>query len=69
MKRLALAVLLIMICSAYSPAFAVDFILGAKAGYYVWGPYFRDMTMSGIEDIDSGSGVLYGPVISVLFLL
>lgn len=67
MKRLALVIFLILICSACSSAFAVEFIVGAKAGYYVWVPYFRDMTGSGIEDIDSGSGVLYGPVISILF--
>jgi hypothetical protein len=67
MKRLALVIFLILLCSACSSAFAVEFILGAKAGHYVWVPYFRDMKGSGIEDIDSGSGVLYGPVISLLF--
>jgi hypothetical protein len=66
MKKIALTIVLLMACSVLSPAAAMDFIVGAKSGYYVWVPYFKDMRGGGIEDIDQGSGVLYGPVFSIL---
>jgi hypothetical protein len=66
MKRIILIIVLLMACLVLSPASAIDFIVGAKSGYYVWVPYFKDMKGSGIEDMDQGSGVLYGPVFSVL---
>jgi hypothetical protein len=66
MKKIALTIVLLMACSVLSPASAVDFIVGAKTGYYVWVPYFTDMKGGGLEDIDQGSGVLYGPVFSIL---
>jgi len=66
MKRTVVTILAALVVFTLSPVFALDFMVGAKSGYYVWVPYFRDMKGSGIEDIDSGSGVLYGPVVSVL---
>jgi hypothetical protein len=44
---------------------ALDAILGVKSGYFVWRPYFVDMEGSGIEDVDEGTGFLYGPVVSL----
>ncbi len=67
MKRsvlLVIASLLVAGCAV--PAFAVDFLVGAKTGYYVWEPYFKDMKESGVEELETGSGVLYGPTIGVL---
>jgi hypothetical protein len=66
MKKIVITIVLLMACSMLSPAAAMDFIVGAKSGYYVWVPYFTDMKGGGIEDIDQGSGVLYGPVFSIL---
>lgn len=48
------------------PLHAVDFIIGAKGGYFVWKPYFEDIG-GFFDNIDTGTGVLYGPVISILF--
>jgi len=50
-----------------TPAFSLDFIVGARGGYYVWKPYLQEMEGSGIEEIGDGTGVLYGPAISVIF--
>lgn len=47
-------------------AYAMDFIVGARSGYFVWQPYFKDMKGSGVEELETGSGVLYGPAISAI---
>lgn len=66
MKRFA--VIFFLFCMVITTrSYGMDFLLGAKAGYFVWEPYFKEMKGGGINDVDKGSGVLYGPVISVLF--
>ncbi len=62
--RLAVVVLVLVFCV---PCFAIDFIVGAKAGYFAWEPYIKEIDASGFNEIDKGTGVLYGPVLSVLF--
>jgi len=57
---------LILLLSFALPASAVDFMVGAKGGYFIWKPYFEDIG-GFFDNIDSGTGVLYGPVLSVLF--
>jgi len=47
-----------------APLFAVDFIIGAKTGYYIWEPYLDEIPNSGIDGVDRGDGLLYGPVAS-----
>lgn len=47
-------------------AFAVNFIAGAKAGYYEWDPWIKNIDMDILDNIDTGSGVLYGPVLSLM---
>ena len=42
------------------------FSRGAKTGYFVWQPYFKDMKGSGVEELETGSGVLYGPTLGVI---
>ena len=48
-------------------AFAMDFIIGAKGGYYEWNPWIKYINADILENIDTGSGVLYGPVLSFIF--
>ncbi len=67
MRRFITITIVLFFCFSSVPLFAVDFIFGAKAGYYVWVPFFKEMDGSGIEEISRGAGVLYGPVLSVLF--
>ena len=69
-KSVCLIIILFAVCAnlfVVTSAYSLDFIIGVKSGYYVWVPYFREWDRSGVEDVDRGSGVLYGPVISVLF--
>ncbi len=44
----------------------MDVMLGAKAGYYIWRPFYNDLGASGMSDIDYGTGMLAGPVVSLL---
>jgi len=50
-----------------TPAFSIDFIVGARGGYFVWKPYFQEMEGSGVENVDDGTGALYGPALSIIF--
>jgi hypothetical protein len=66
MKRITfIAVVLLLLLS--SSAFALDYIVGAKGGFYVWEPFIKEMDAPFLEDIDKGEGFLYGPVVSILF--
>ncbi|MFH0975327.1 MAG: hypothetical protein V1874_06055 [Spirochaetota bacterium] len=49
------------------PASALDYIVGAKGGYFIWDPYLKDIGVSEFEEMKNGDGVLYGPVLSVMF--
>jgi hypothetical protein len=46
---------------------AMEYMLGAKSGYYAWQPFLKDVGASGMSDIDWGTGVLYGPIVSLIF--
>ncbi len=64
-KGIVIVIFIFLVISA--PLSALDFIVGAKAGYYGWEPYLKELKGSGFSEIDVGTGVLYGPVFSVLF--
>lgn len=59
---------LLILCQFSVSAFAMNYIVGAKGGYFEWRPYVQDMKGSGIEEMNNGNGVLYGPVLSVMLL-
>ncbi len=65
LKKVTVAIALVYLLSM--PVFAVDFIIGAKAGYYGWEPFLKEIDASGFSEIDVGVGALYGPVLSLLF--
>jgi hypothetical protein len=46
---------------------AVDYMIGLRSGYYSWEPYLKEVDGSGMSDMDWGTGILYGPVLSVMF--
>lgn len=46
--------------------FAMDFMIGAKGGYYVWRPFFRELDAAFMNDIEDGQGALYGPIFSLI---
>ncbi len=66
MKRLASVIVFVLVLSAV-PAFAMDVMVGAKAGYFMWRPYFKDVETGFFQDIEIGTGALYGPAVSLIF--
>jgi hypothetical protein len=67
LKKGILAFVAILLITGSAPCLAIDFIVGAKAGYFVWEPYLKEIDASGFSEIDRGTGMLYGPVFSALF--
>jgi hypothetical protein len=68
MKKTVLALITAVFISLTSAAFSMDYMLGAKAGYFAWQPFYSDMGADGsLSDVDWGTGVLYGPIISLIF--
>ena len=63
-KKILLTILLTAVFSM--PVYALDVIVGAKAGYFIWKPYIEDIG-GFFEPIDQGTGVLYGPAASIIF--
>ncbi len=55
-----------LISGMTSSASAVDFIAGARGGYFVWHPYLQEIGEQ-FKDMKKGDGVLYGPVFSAMF--
>lgn len=48
-------------------ASAMDYLVGLKSGYFVWDPYLKRAGNPMFESMENGTGVLYGPVLGVLF--
>jgi hypothetical protein len=67
MRKLLCSVLLLCVAVSASPLLAMDMILGAKSGYFIWKPYFKEVGAAGFDQMNEGTGVLYGPVVSLLF--
>lgn len=65
-RRVLLFIVSLLVLGCAAPAFATDVIVGAKAGYYIWRPFYNDLGASGMSDIDYGTGMLAGPVVSLL---
>jgi len=41
----------------------MDYVLGARAGFFFWSPYYKDMPDgTGFADMRTGHGGLYGPI-------
>ena len=57
----------IMALSIVAPASAMDYIIGAKGGYYVWRPFLRDIPGSSFSTLESGTGALAGPIFGISF--
>jgi len=50
---------------SFSTASAADLLLGLRGGYFMWDPYLKDVNNQ-FQDMETGSGALYGPVASIL---
>ena len=66
MKKVILITVIILNMLTGSNLFALDVMAGVKSGYYLWRPYYKDFSQSGTTDIETGRGMLYGPVVSVI---
>lgn len=68
-KKISVIVLTFFTLSAVCTpsASAMDYLVGLKSGYFVWDPYLKRVGNEQFEDMENGTGVLYGPVFSVLF--
>lgn len=44
-----------------------EYMAGIRGGYFAWQPFLKDIGASGMSDIKWGTGVLYGPIFSVMF--
>jgi hypothetical protein len=64
-KFAAFVILCITIFSA--PLFAMDYIIGARGGYFVWDSFLKDIGPEQFKDLNPGDGTLYGPILSLLF--
>lgn len=51
----------------FTTASAMDFLIGAKGGYFVWDEYLKRVDNQQFDAMKNGSGELYGPVFSILF--
>ncbi len=60
-----------IVCTAILslPSFSngAEYMAGVRAGYFAWQPFLKDIGASGMSDITWGTGMLYGPIFSVMF--
>lgn len=72
MNRLFFAIIIGMIVAlcfvCTISAFAIDYVLGARAGFFFWRPFYKDLPSgTGFEDIRTGHGGLYGSILATNF--
>lgn len=63
-----LIISLCIICSLALPSISMgaDYMVGVRAGYFAWQPFLKDIGASGMNDISWGTGMLYGPIFSIM---
>ena len=75
MRRILGFFLVLVLIALFSSSFpmklsAADYIIGAKVWYTYWNPYLKDMAKlakeEGWQDIDGGTGMMYGPSAAVM---
>jgi len=69
MKRLIvlMCILCITIFTLPSLSIGAEYMGGIRTGYFAYQPFLKDIGASGMSDIKWGTGVLYGPIFSVMF--
>ncbi|MCX8125303.1 MAG: hypothetical protein N3F66_14235 [Spirochaetes bacterium] len=45
---------------------AAEYMAGIRTGYFAWQPFLKDISASGMNDIKWGTGILYGPIFSIM---
>ncbi|TAL39780.1 MAG: hypothetical protein EPN93_00615 [Spirochaetes bacterium] len=68
MKKILAAIVAILLATgAFSSLYALDLILGARGGYFLWDPLIKDIGPEQFNDMGMGDGAMYGPLASLLF--
>jgi len=69
MKRLIVLMCITCITIFMLPALSMgaEYMAGIRTGYFAYQPFLKDIGASGMSDIKWGTGVLYGPIFSVMF--
>ena len=68
MKKLVIIIIVLLIALSFTAdTKAMEYMAGAKTGYYAWQPFLKDAGGSGMSDIEWGTGMLYGPIVSLIF--
>lgn len=68
MKKVIIVFLTLFIALSFThDTKAMEYMAGAKGGYYAWQPFLKDVGASGMSDIEWGTGALYGPILSLIF--
>jgi len=65
MKRLVYLIIIVCVVASSVPSFSMDFLVGARGGYFLWEPWIKDFNMA-FNEMETGRGALYGPVASVI---
>lgn len=66
MKKIYALLLTVCFMVLSLPAFSMEYIVGARGGYFMWDSWIKELAEQ-FNDMGTGSGVLYGPVASILF--
>lgn len=69
MKKFLILICIMCIIIISLPSFSIgaEYIAGVRAGYFAWQPFLKDIGASGMSDITWGTGILYGPLFSIIF--
>lgn len=68
MKKMLFACVMVLVLLSTVSSFAMEYVLGARAGFFFWSPFYKDMPEgSGFDDMRTGHGGLYGPIFLVNF--
>ncbi len=67
MRKLTGVFILAAVLIGATPLFPMEYIVGARGGYFIWDHYIKDIGPTSVEDIGDGDGILYGPILSMLF--
>ncbi len=67
MRKLTGVFILAAILVGATPLFPMEYLIGARGGYFIWDHYIKDIGPQNLKDVGDGDGVLYGPILSALF--
>lgn len=69
MKKIICAICIMCTAILMLPSLSMgaEYMAGIRTGYFAWQPFLKDIGASGMSDMKWGTGVLYGPIFSIMF--